>query len=298
MYTRRIVRSYCRRSSVRRTVRRFSKTQTACTVQRSQNISKTLNQIVACIVAICACVITSSVLAGDVYFRGSIALDRYNDTVFMDSYCPSGTPAALYGCGTGSDNLPYSTKGGFDSFRSIEFGLGLITRSNFRFEFSIEYQPSVDFTGNTNFLPQELRQSVTAELSSVSGMFSGYLDFPQTKLLGKSKIVPYVGAGFGVARNQIDTTTMNFPVTITVVPGGSQMSIAWMTSLGLSMDVSSKAKLDLELRYSDLSRVRTARGEGSVNWRSGARGPLLLDLGRTEAELEGYSLRLSFRYSP
>lgn len=298
MYTRMIVKSRLCCGSVRKTIRRITRTQTPNAVKQSRCVSRTCMQILSCVLVIGACGITSSTSAGDYYVRGSIALDRYNDTVFMDSYCPSGTPAALYGCGTGSDNLPYRTKGGFDQFRSIEVGLGLSTRSNFRFEFLVEYQPSIDFTGNTNFLPQELQQSVTAELSSVSSLFSGFLDFPQTKLLGKSKIVPYIGAGFGVTRNQIDTTTMNFPVTVTVVPGGTQTSITWMASLGLSMEVSSKAKLDLGLRYSDLSRVRTARGEGSVSWRSGARSPLLLDLGRTEAELEGYSLRVSFRYSP
>lgn len=298
MYPRKIVKLHLCCGSGRRTLQRIARTQTPNPVKQFRCISRTCTQILICVLVIGACGITSSTIAGDYYFRGSIALDHYNDTVFMDSYCPSGTPAALYGCGTGSDSLPYSTKGGFDQFRSIEIGLGLSTRSNFRFEFLVEYQPSVDFTGNTNFLPQELQQSVTAELSSISSLIIGFLDFPQTKLLGKSKIVPYIGAGFGVARNQIDTTTMNFPATVTVVPGGTQTSITWMASLGLSMDVSAKAKLDLGLRYTDLSRVRTARGEGSVSWRSGVRSPLLLDLGRTEAELEGYSLRLSFRYSP
>lgn len=284
--------------SARTTFPKTPNKYTRYATKQSGSLSIICTNILACVLVTGACGLTSSTTAEDYYFRGSIALDRFNDTVFMDSYCPSGTPAALYGCGTGSDDLPYSTKGGFDSFRSIEIGLGFITRSNFRFEFLVEYQPSVSFNGNTNFLPQEFQQSVTAELSSVSGMFSGYLDFPQTKLLGHSRIVPYIGAGFGVARNQIDTTTMYFPVTITVVPGGRQTSMTWMASMGLSLEVSSKAKLDFGLRYTDLSRVRTARGEGSVNWRNGTRGPLLLDLGRTEAQLCGFSLRLSFRYSP
>ena len=259
---------------------------------------KDLNRFLAFILVFGSLCATSSAIAGDIYFRGSIALDRYNDTVFMDSYCPTGTPAALYGCGTGSDGFPYRAKGGFDQFQSVEFGLGLSTRSNLRFEFLVEYHPSLDFSGRTNFLPQELQQSVSAELSAISSMFTGYLDFPQTKLVGNKKIVPFIGAGFGIARNKIDTTTMNFPVTTTVVPGGTQMSITWMASLGLTFELSTKAKIDLGLRYTDLSRVRTARGEGSVSWLNGSRGPLLLDLARTEAELEGYSLRLSFRYSP
>lgn len=257
-----------------------------------------LSDMLTFILIASACVGASTAIAGDIYFRGSIALDRYKDTVFMDSYCPTGTPVALYGCGTGSDGFPYRTQGGFDQFQSVEFGLGLSTRSNLRFEFLVEYQPSVVFSGDTNFLPQELQQSVSAELSAISSMFTGYLDFPQLNLVGNKKLVPFIGAGFGITRNEIDTTTMNFPVTTTVVPGGSQMSISWMASFGMTFELSTKAKVDIGLRYTDLSRVRTARGEGSVTWLNGSRSPLLLDLARTEAKLEGYSLRLSFRYSP
>lgn len=298
MYRRMIVNSRFCCGSVRKSLRSITRTQTPNAVKQSSCISRACTQILACLLVIGVCGVTISAIAGDIYFRGSIALDRYNDTVFMDSYCPTGTPAALYGCGTSSDGFPYRTQGGFDQFQSVEFGLGLSTRSDLRFEFLVEYQPSIVFSGNTNFLPQELRQSVSAELSAISSMFTGYLDFPQLNLGGNKKIVPFIGAGFGITRNEIDTTTMNFPVTTTVVPGGSQMSISWMASFGMTFELSTKAKVDIGLRYTDLSRVRTARGEGSVTWLNGSRGPLLLDLARTEAELEGYSLRLSFRYSP
>ena len=245
-----------------------------------------------------ACLITNSTIAGDLYLRGGLAHDSFNDTVFMDAYCPSGTPAALYGCGTGSDDLPYSSKGSFDRFQSFEIGLGLSTLSNMRVEFLVEYQSRAVFNGNANFLNLELQQSVTAELSTFSSSFVGYLDFPQMSLLGKRKLVPYIGVGFGVTRNRIDTTTMTFPVTNTIVPGDSYTSLTWIASLGATMDLSNRTKLDFGLRYTNRCKVRTGRGEGAVIWRNGVRGPLSLDLARTEAKLQGYSLRISIRYSP
>ena len=240
---------------------------------------------------------TSSVIAGDFYFRGGAAYERFDDTVFMDTYCPSGTPAALYGCGTGGDGFTYRSKGSFDRFQSIEIGLGLSTLSNIRVEFLLDYQSSAVFNGNTNFLATGSQQSVKAELSTVATSFIGYLDFPNLSLPGPRKAVPYIGAGFGYSRNRIETTTMTFPVTTTTVPGASETSLTWLVSVGATLELSTRTKLDLGVRYMDRSKLRTGLGEGVVTWRNGARGPLPLNLGRTEAKLRGSSLRLSLLYS-
>lgn len=241
--------------------------------------------------------VTSSALAGDLYFRGGAAHERFSDTVFMDTYCPSGTPAALYGCGTGGDGQPYRSKGSFDPFQSIEIGLGLGTLSNIRVEFLLDYQTSAVFNGNTNFLATGSQQSVMAELSSVSTSFVGYRDFPNLSLLGPRKAVPYIGVGFGYSHNRIGTTTMTFPVTTTTVPGANETSLTWLVSLGVTMELSTRTKLDLGVRYMDRSKLRTGLGQGVVTWRNLARGPLPLYLGRTEAKLRGYSLRLSLLFS-
>ena len=263
-----------------------------------QHVSITRVRLAVCLAVCGICLFTSTATAGNLYFRSGIALDNYNDFVFTDTNCLSVTPVALYGCGTGSDNLPYSSKGEVDRSRSVEIGLGLSTLSNMRFEILIEYQPGAVFTGNTNFLDPEQQQSVAAELSTLKNLFVTYLDFPQLSLPGKKKIVPYFGIGFGVTHNRLETTTMTFPVTTTIVPGESETRLMRTASVGVTVALSKHAKLDLGLRYMDQSEVRTGSGEGEVIWRNGARGPLSLDLARTEAELQGYSLRLSFRFSP
>ena len=275
-----------------------SRTQTCYSERYSQQESKVLNRLLTVVLISFSCLISNSIVAGDLYLRGGLAYDSFNDAVFMDTYCPSGTPAALYGCGIGSDDLPYSSKGSFDRFQSFEIGLGLSTLSDIRVEFLIEYQSRTVFDGNTNFLNPELQQSVTAELSTLSSSFVGYLDFTQMSMLGSRNLVPYIGVGFGVTRNQIDTTTMTFPVTTTTVPGDSYTSLKWIASLGATMDLSDRMKLDFGLRYTDRCKVRTGLGEGAVNWRNRVRDPLSLDLARTEAKLRGYSLRISIRYSP
>ncbi len=258
---------------------------------------KDLSRVLAFVLVSSSLWITSSASAGDFYFRGGAAHERFDDTVFMDTYCPSGTPAALYGCGTGGDGFPYRSKGSFDLFQSIEIGLGLSTRSNLRVEFLLDYQTSTVFNGNTNFLTTGSQQSVVAELSTFAISFVGYLDFPSLSLPGPMIAMPYIGAGFGYSHNRIGTTTMTFPVTTTTVPGANETSLTWLVSLGVTMELSTRTKVDLDVRYMDRSKLRTGLGEGVVTWRNLARGPLSLNLGRTEAKLRGLSLRLSLLYS-
>ena len=274
-----------------------SRSQTCNTVKQSPHPFKLRTRLFIFLVCTCTFSVSNSAIGDDFYVRGGIARESFEDTVFMDTYCPSGTPAALYGCGTGSDNLPYSSKGSFDPFQSFEIGLGMSTLSNIRVEFLVAYQSSAVFNGNTNFLASELQQSVTAELSTASTSFVVYRDFPKLNVTGTRKTVPYIGAGFGIANHRIETTTMTFPVTMTTVPGASETSLTWSVSFGASTDLSQRVKLDYGVRFVDRSRLRTGLGEGVVSWTNGARGPLSLNLARTEAELRGYSLRISLRYA-
>ena len=257
-----------------------------------------LIKVLACVVVSSALCITSSAIAGDLYFRGGAALEHFEDTFFEDTYCQSGTPAALYGCGIGTDDQPYRSKGSFDQFQSIEVGLGLSTLSKIRVEFLLNYQTTAVFNGNTNFLAAGSQQFVMAELSTVSASFVGYRDFPNLSLpVPAGKAVPYVGAGFGISMNRIGTMSMNFPVTTTTIPGASETSLTKLVAIGVTMELRTRAKLDLGLRFMDRSKLRTGLGEGAVTWRNGARGPIELNLARTEARLRGLTLNLSLLFS-
>lgn len=89
---------------------------------------------------------------------------------------------------------------------------------------------------------------------------------------------------------------MTLPAT-TTVPGGSRTGTGWMVTAGLAMAAGEHATLDLAWRYTDLGKVRTARGPGRVVWRDGSREPRPLDLAPTEARPRGHGVRLSLRYA-
>ena len=239
---------------------------------------------------------SGAAVAGEFYLRGGMGLDRPGGTAFMDEDCATTAPAALYGCGTGGDGAPYRSAGKFGTVPALELGLGY-ANGTARVEVLVEYRPDFAFEGRANFLAPERRQSVSADLSSVSGMLAGLVDFAGFGLPMVGPLAPFIGAGIGVVRTRIGETTMTFPATTTTVPGGSRTGLAWMATAGVAMALDERTTLDLAWRYTDLGEVRTPRGPGRVVWRDGSREPLPLDLAPTRARLAGHGVRLSLRYA-
>ena len=233
--------------------------------------------------------------AGEYYLRGGIGLTRSDASSFIDIDCKSEVPAALYGCGS-RDGVPRQSAGDFGAIPVIEAGLGYKNGAT-RFEFLLEYRPQFEFEGRANFLPPDRRQSVMAELSSISGMLAGFVDFSGPELPDSLPITPYIGAGIGVARTKIGETSMIFPTTTTIVPGEIRSGLAWMLTAGIAVPLSEKMILDLGWRYSDLGEVHTGADRGRVVWHDGSRDPLPLDLAPTRTRLKGHGLRLSLRYA-
>ena len=170
--------------------------------------------------------------------------DRPGKTAFTDEDCSTAAPAALYGCGTGGDGAPFRSAGTFGTVPALEFGLGYAT-GTVRFEATVGYRPDFAFRGRANFLAPERRQSVSAKLSSVSGMLAGYVDLAGLGLPTPGPFAPFVGAGIGAAHTRIGKTTMTFPTTTTTVPGGSRTGLAWMATAGVAVALNERVSLDM-----------------------------------------------------
>ena len=253
-------------------------------------------RLAASTLAVAMCLVSGTAAAGDYYLRGGIGLDRPGNTVFTDVDCAATAPVALYGCGTGGDGARFRSLGDFGMAPSIELGLGHAAGA-VRFELLVEYRPDFAFRGRANFLAPARRQSVSAELSSVSGMLAGFVDLAGFGVSGPGRFAPFVGVGIGAAHTRIGKTVMTFPATTTIVPAGSRTGRAWMATAGFAVALNGRVSLELSWRYTDLGEVRTGRGAGRVVWRDGSREPLLLDLVPTKARLAGHGVRLSLRYA-
>ncbi len=237
--------------------------------------------------------------ASERYFRFGFGLERAAGTIFSDVDCTSASPqpAALYGCGTGPDGAPLRTVGDFGSDVAFEFGVGWRLKPNLRLETQLEFRPNLAFQGNANFLASERLQSVTADLSTFTGMLALYSDLPSFGTQKNRSLTPFVGAGIGAARTKIGETHMMFPVTTTIVPGASRTDLAWMITAGVATAIDERTTLEFAWRYADLGEVRTGVGPGQVVWRDGSRDPRPLNLAATRAKLRSHGLRISMRHS-
>lgn len=226
------------------------------------------------------------------YIRGGIVLDRSADAKFKDTDCLSVSPAALYGCGKGIDGTPRGSRGDFGTMTGYEIGVGYVATPVLRFEALLQYRPGFSFQGNANFVQTSAGQDVSAELSSVSGMLTAYLDLP-----GFGPFTPLLGSGAGLNVVDIDEMHMAFPNTTTIVPGGRQVDLAVMMTAGFATALRSDIEVDLVWRYTDSGLVKTGSETGRVVWRDGRRDPLEIELAETRARLTSHGLQLSVRYA-
>ena len=138
----------------------------------------------------------------------------------------------------------YRSIGSFGSVPAIELGLGY-TAGTARFEMLVEYRPRFAFERRANFLAPDRRQSVSADLSSVSGMLVGFVDLAALGLPKPGHFAPFVGAGIGAVHTRIGKTTMTFPATTTTVPGGSRVGLAWMATAGVAVALDERVSVDI-----------------------------------------------------
>lgn len=238
----------------------------------------------------------SAVQADDLYLRAGGSLERSEETRFTDQSCSSTSPAALYGCGPGNDGAPKSTLGDFGRMAGFELGIGRAVAPALRLEAVLQHRPSVSFKGRANFVQTTARQSVSADLSSLSGMIAAYVDLPRLGLRQLGPFSPFVGGGGGVSRIEIGETRMEFPRTATIVPGGRRIGFARMLAAGVGIALTESVVVDLAYRYTNSGAAKTGRGTGRIVWHDGSRGPLELDLAETRAKLSGQGLWISLRY--
>jgi opacity protein-like surface antigen len=149
-------------------------------------------------------------------------------------------------------NLTWFDKGGFDS--GISWGLGAGYQfSWFRFDFTGEYR------GKTNFHALDSHAAGTNEYTASKSewlfLANAYLDLGTWWC-----ITPFIGAGVGTARVQIDHYRDN-----NIIAGGggwaesaAQWNFAWAAHAGLAYKVNRNFTVELAYRYVGLGTGKTA----------------------------------------
>ena len=242
-----------------------------------------------------------SAAADGVYIRAGAGLDRSNEARFTDADCST---HALYGCDTGTDGAPHSAVGDFGAIAGVEAGVGYRVAPALRIEGVVQSRPRTTFEGRANFLAPERRQSISANLSSLSVLATAYVDLPGLGLLHLGPFRPFVGAGAGASRIDTRETTMAFPVTMTLVPAGRRTSLAWMVAAGAAAPLGGGLTLDVAWRYLASSRAKTACRSPAACSSMIGRAHVLQTVARTSSSSErrrrisramGYSSRCATR---
>ena len=248
------------------------------------------------LVAVFATAVPDPGAAEGFYLRVGIGIDAPLDTRFADVDCASESPVPLYGCGKGGDGAQLRSTGGFESMPVLEFGLGYAAFPALRLEAFFEQRRAFEFEGLANYRAPGLRQDVSAELSSVSGMLAAFFDFPEVDLKIAGPVTPFLGAGAGIVRNRIGETRMTFTKTMTIVPGTRRSDVAWMVTAGLGLAVAEGLSLDIAWRYTDRGEVETGTGAGRVVSLDGSKTDPL-NQGSSRARLRDHGIRVSLRHA-
>lgn len=254
-----------------------------------------LRQFAPSVILLCAILFTpASSMAKDPYLRFGIGLDRPAKTYFHDEDCRAIGGTLLYGCTPGNDDFPVKRSlGDFDNVTVLEIGMGLpIGRT--RLEYLLEYRPKFDFEGQSTW-NTSIQEATARNISSLASMVVGYVDFNHKSTSDEGKVVPFIGAGIGIARNKMNDFQIRFKNTTTTIPGTNKTNEAWMLTAGIGYKIDIKTTLDLAWQYTDLGSLYTGKGMGQVN--SNTTGDILNTWTQlpTVARLKGHGFRLSLR---
>jgi opacity protein-like surface antigen len=131
-----------------------------------------------------------------------------------------------------------------------EIGAGCGSGSlGWRADVTLGLRQAIDFGGDV-VLPGPATSHLTADVRTYTLMLNGYYD------LGNfNGMVPYVGAGVGVAYHRM--SDVQGDVGPTSQSGGDNTAFAWSLMAGVAYQLTERAILDIGYRFIDLGSVRS-----------------------------------------
>ena len=227
------------------------------------------------------------------YVRVGAGYDESGDTTVRDLDCSATEPPALFGCVDGPDGRSLGARGDFGETAAVELGVGWEITPRTRVELALVGRSGLALDAEANFLDVTEEQPVTADAESLAAFVVLAYDFGTATW----RVRPFVAAGVGAARNEVDEVTYAFPGiapgAVTVTQGGSHTDFAWTAAGGLAVPLGDSVVIDLAIRYSDLGEVRTDAGEATIVRPTRT---FTLDIAGTRADLETLGAGISLRY--
>jgi opacity protein-like surface antigen len=230
--------------------------------------------------------------SASIYVRGGVAIEQSGNTTVTDRDCTNTNPPALFGCGTGVDGRTLGARGDSGSVHAFDVAIGTLLGDHARMELALTNR-DLDLQAHANFTGVNGPQPVRAEGTSRALLLNGVWAFSE-----RSDVQPFVFAGAGVARNELDDVRYSFPSiapsAVTITRGGSATGMAWNAGAGVSMRMSRSLFVDVAIRYSDLGDVETDAGEATIIRPTRT---LVLDIDGTHADAKTLGVAITLRWT-
>jgi opacity protein-like surface antigen len=240
-----------------------------------------------------ALAVASAAAGAPLYLRGAAGWERSEDTTLDDLDCTSSVPPALFGCGAGVDGRPLAARGDFGDGPLLELAVGAELGERWRLELELSARPDLDLAAEANFRGVSGAQPASAGGRSTTALLRAVMDLGAPELRWR----PFVAAGIGAARNELDEVVYSFPSiapgALTRVEGGTHTDLAWSAAAGVAIRLAPRLFLDLEARYSDLGQMRTDVGTATI---VRPRGTIELTVAGSEADLATAGAIASLRW--
>ncbi|HEX2834813.1 MAG TPA: outer membrane beta-barrel protein [Thermoanaerobaculia bacterium] len=227
-------------------------------------------------------VLSLPAFAATLTLRGGVAVEQSGDTTVADRDCTSTAPPALFGCGI-------DARGDLGSVHAFDLAVGT-SSPRARIELAFTHR-DLALAASANFTGVRGPQPVRADGTSRALMVNGYWSCPHGDLQ------PFVFAGAGLARNELEAVTYGFPSiganAVTITRGGASQGFAWNAGAGVSLRMSESLFVDVALRYTDLGDFETDAGPAQIIRPTRT---LLLDIDGTRATAETAGVAITLRW--
>jgi opacity protein-like surface antigen len=163
------------------------------------------------------------------------------------------------------------------------FGCGSGSRG-LRGEIMLGYHGKRDFEGTPGpwLPPPGVVDPMHTSIKTTTLMFNAYYD------LGNMRgFVPYLGAGVGFARNEMDGVYFtNNAALINTIEGKDTWALAWSLMAGVGYQISDRLVLDFGYRYLDMGHARS----GTIDSAGFTNPPVRID------DISAHEFKIGLRY--
>lgn len=220
---------------------------------------------------------------GGVYFRGDVGVAIGRDASVQDK-----TPGVTFNnlcdglgtCGFELDDIGESV--------AVAVGVGYGFGNNVRVDLTGSYRPGFELDDSIASAFGG-RDGHKADIDVTTVMVSAYYDFR----LSGSAMRPYIGAGAGLARNKIGTTTVVNPITgLNRSHGGdTQSNFAWQVAAGVAIPMQGSMALDIAYKYVDAGEFDSGASTVSGNF-----GPATFPFNGVEGDVAFHEITMGLRF--